>query len=157
MPEPTFRSTDGHAPGKRPFDDSQAEIPTEPGFTPIAPQDDIPTEPGFSSPAADSDLGSTDIAKEGTEDVGGISSSDLPTDSAVEIDEELVPDDDDRVGGVYEASNEPAQSVTSQAPAKGGCASTIMSAVGLIAFVAVIIIALAISFLVYYRPGDTTF
>jgi hypothetical protein len=140
MPEPVFQSSEGRPPGKRQHVDPQQDITTQPGL--IDPEEEIPTEPGFRNDPEE------DIPTEpGFKDDPQAEISTAPgfrTDA----------DRDDVVGsteGVGYKAEPPAPR-----PA-GGCAKTMLSLVGIVAFAIIGIVCLLVYLLFYYRPASSNF
>lgn len=141
MPDPIFRSSEGHTP-KRITAKNQDEVDTESPDAYYA--DEVDTlSPDFFE--ADTEIPNAVIDPEGP-DV-----SDLPTE-AFNLDEEI-------------PTGEPAKEVSADAPtdpeikpakSSGGCLKSMVTIVGVIALFTVLLVITAVYFLFYFRAADTS-
>ena len=129
MPEPIFRSSEGHTPKARSYPAAD-DIDTLSPNADDVDQDDIDTEVPNAHENRDEDIVATHFDE--------LNQDDIPTE---------IPNKTDPVVA-EESSREPekdlANSVSEPAKTKGGCASTILMVVGVIAFVAVIVVVAAL-------------
>ncbi len=130
MPEPIFRSTEGHTPA---------------GIHATIPADESTTAPGFHQAKT-------------VETEGLHQETDLHQAKTIET-EGLPPEPDIHTAITAETEGLPAKSAKVKAapekPKKRGCAKTFLFTIGLIGLgIAAVVIAL-VYFLFYYRPADT--